>query len=131
MENQTPTRRDDLISVIYAILALILGALPWDIRYSEYIKSPEGSAGIKKIPAKEREKAQKRLYDEFGMKFKRMEAKMLFHEFDIYDDYREICQIYEHCLKLKPQEDPDYDIIDVSINKHGKSIKNQGRKLKN
>ena len=114
MENQTPTRRDDLISVIYAILALILGALPWDIRYSEYIKSPIGSEELKKIPAKLREEAKKKCYDGFGMKFKRMEAKMLFHEFDIYDDYREICQIYEHCLKLKPQEDPDYDIIDVS-----------------
>ena len=115
MENQTPTRRDDLISVIYAILALILGALPWDIKYSEYIKSPEGSAGIKNIPAKNREEAKKMLYDEFGLKMKRMEPKMLFHEFDIYDEYREICKIYEHLLKLKPQEDPNYDIIDVSI----------------
>ena len=126
MENQTPTRRDDLISVIYAILALILGALPWDIKYSEYIKSPEGSAGIKKIPAKNREEAKKMLYDEFGLKMKRMEPKMLFNEFDIYDEYLEICKIYEHLLKLKPQEDPNYDIIDVSI----KSFWNQRRRPK-
>ena len=69
---------------------------------------------FEKMNPKGREAAKKTFYDGIGLKYKQMEAKRLFHEFDIYDEYREICAIYEHCLKLKPQEDPDYDIIDVS-----------------
>jgi len=115
LENQTPTRRDDLISVIYAILALILGALPWDIKFKQFANSPEGKEMFEKMNPKGREAAKKTFYDGIGLKYKQMEAKRLFHEFDIYDEYREICTIYDHCLKLKPQEDPDYDIIDGAL----------------
>jgi len=122
LENQTPTRRDDLISVIYAILALILGALPWDLHYNAYIKNPEAQESLRKFSGQKREDAKKKLYDGIAMKLKKWEARHLFFEFEIYDEYREICAIYEHFLSLKPQEDPNYDIIDVSKNKHKEDL---------
>ncbi|CBY40437.1 unnamed protein product [Oikopleura dioica] len=115
LENQTPTRRDDLISVIYAILALILGALPWDLHYNAYIKNPEAQESLRKFSGQKREDAKKKLYDGIAMKLKKWEARHLFFEFEIYDEYREICAIYEHFLSLKPQEDPNYDIIDGAL----------------
>ena len=100
--------------MIYSILALILGALPWDIRFNSYLKTWEAKEEARKYSGEDKKKWERKIYDKIALKLKKMDARKLFREFDIYDDYYEFAKIYEHCLKLGPQDDPNYDIIDVS-----------------
>ncbi|CAG5095749.1 Oidioi.mRNA.OKI2018_I69.XSR.g14318.t1.cds [Oikopleura dioica] len=107
-----PTRRDDLISTIYCILQLILGALPWDIEWKakkesilEGISSPQERGKI---------------YDKFCLKMKQLPANVLFTHFGIYDDYKEFSEIYEYFQSLEPAQDPDWDFINEKVNDCGR-----------
>jgi len=82
----TASRRDDIISIFYVLIYLLLGDLPWN---------------IKKMKETKIEKMYNKVFTlkqniNFGSK---------------YGVHKNICKIYQYCLELNYPDKPDYDYL--------------------
>jgi serine/threonine protein kinase len=98
LNSNTPSRRDDLLSVIYIALELAMGKLPW----TDFKKKHEGQSGL----------------DKKVKKFQiNLENDDLFHQ--IPEDLKFIRAIFEEAEKLHFDERPEYEKI-ITFIKHQK-----------
>ena len=82
----TASRRDDIISIFYVLVYLIVGDLPWNIN-----KMKETKVEIM-----------------YRNVFKMKENINLLSKYGIH---KNIYKMYEHCLKLNYSDEPDYDYL--------------------
>ena len=82
----SPSRRDDIISIYYVLVYLIVGDLPWNINKMKETKIEKMYNNVFKM------KQNINLHSKYGM-----------HE-NIY-------KMYEHCLELNYSDEPDYDYL--------------------
>ena len=82
----TPSRRDDIISIFYVLVYLIVGDLPWNINKMKETK-------IEKM---------------YNNVFKMKQNINLLSKYGIHEN---IYKMYEHCLILDYSDEPDYDYL--------------------
>jgi len=82
----TASRRDDIISIFYVLVYLIVGDLPWNINKMKETK-------IEKM---------------YNNVFKMKQNINLLSKYGIHEN---IYKMYEHCLELNYSDEPDYDYL--------------------
>ena len=82
----SPSRRDDIISIYYVLVYLIVGDLPWNINKMKETK-------IEKM---------------YNNVFKMKQNINLLSKYGIHEN---IYKMYEHCLELNYSDEPDYDYL--------------------
>ena len=80
------SRRDDIVSIFYVLVYLIVGDLPWNINKMKETKVEIMYRNVFKM------KQNINLGSKYGI-------------------HKNICKIYEHCLKLNYSDEPDYDYL--------------------
>ena len=82
----SPSRRDDIISIYYVLVYLIVGDLPWNINKMKETK-------IEKM---------------YNNVFKMKQNINILSKYGIHEN---IYKMYEHCLILNYSDEPDYDYL--------------------